>query len=242
MVWTPAGTIISSHLWTLLTESLLYLARQESARALLPSCCQKQFSLTFPPWLLAQGRGLKGEGLKMTRRNKILLIWVCFTRLVPWRVRSQLVRHWEWCFRREEKFFCKNYCHWHGVIYLPQSSIGALPSQKHPGCKNLTRRCNDLLKVLARRPDLPHSHSPLGPGWYSLEGNAKRRSSVLPHCVGDMHQTVREKIPAVRVQTQSVPLCVKKFVQGWDGCVGSGEAAQLSPFSFFIFVSMPHIL
>lgn len=44
------------HLWTLalLPERLLYFARQETACALLPFCCQKQFSLTFPLWLPRQ--------------------------------------------------------------------------------------------------------------------------------------------------------------------------------------------
>lgn len=79
---------------------------------------------------------------------------------------------------------------------------------------------------------MSHSHSPFAPGWYSLEGNVKRSSSVLPRWVGDMHQAVRVQIVALRVQTQSVPLCVKKFIQGWDWCVASGEAAQFSPSSF----------
>lgn len=159
-----------------LTETQFYFAWQETARALLPFCCQKQFFLPFPLRLLDQGKGLK-----ITRRNKIS--WVCSTRPTPWRVRSQLVRHCKWWFRKEEKFFPKQY--WDGVIHLPQICIGALPSQKHPGCKNLTRRCDDLLKVFARSPALSHWHSPFATGWYSLEGNVKRRSSVLPHCVGD---------------------------------------------------------
>lgn len=149
MFLTPTKTIISSHLWTLtlLPEMLFYFAKPGTPCALLPSCCQKQFFLTFPLWLPDQGRG---GGLKITRREEILLNWVCFTS--PWRVRSQLVKHSEWCFRKEDKFFLKYYCHQDRVINLPQSCTGALPSQKHPGCKNLTRRCSDLLKVLQGAP------------------------------------------------------------------------------------------
>lgn len=147
MLLTPTETLISSHLWTLtlFPEMLLYSARPEIARALLPFCCQRQFFLTFPLWLPDQGRWLQGEGLNQEKSDdpKLSLLYQAY----PWRVRSQLVRHCEWCFRKEEKFFLKHYCHWNGVTHLPQSRMGALPSQKHPGCKNVTRRCNDLLKV-----------------------------------------------------------------------------------------------
>lgn len=177
-----------------LTEMLFYIARKETACALLPFCCQKQIFLPFPLWLPDHSRGLKGGGLKITRRNQILLNWICFTRPTPWRVRSQLVRHCELCFRKEERFFLKHYCHWGGVIDLPQSCIGALPSQKHPGCKNLTRRCNDLLKVFARVPSLSHSHSHICPWMVFPRRECRKEVNVLPCCVGDTHQAVTGRI------------------------------------------------
>lgn len=178
----------SSHLWTLHTYRNTVVLCKAWDSVSSPPILLAEANFTYLPTLVTRGKWRPARWRTWNNQRKpILLRWVCFTKSPTWRVKSHLVRHCKWCFRKhKETFIPVHYCCWDGVTHLPQIRTGVLPSWKHPGWRNL-ERCDNLLEVLGRSPALPSWHSSFTIGWYSLTGNAKRRSSVLPYCGGDTH-------------------------------------------------------
>lgn len=186
---------------------------------LLPeaNCAYLPTLFTRPRWRPARWRTCNNQEKKIpsqvSKCTKDSMSWVCFTWPTTWRVRRQLVVHCKWCFGKDEKkFIAMHFHHWNGMTHLPRNHTGAPSPWKHPECRNLARRCNNLLKVFAKSPALPSGHSSFTIGWYSLKRNVRRRSHVLPCCGGSTHQLVRGSSHRLRVAEALQVLCTFPFL------------------------------